>query len=366
MTRTLRTLTLAAAALAASSCGNFITPQLRSVAAGNGRYVAVGKGGVIATSETLAKWAAAPSGVSANLNDVRYGNGKFVVVGDSGAVLVSTDGLTWTGTTTATGLDLFAVSFSATLSLWVAVGASGEVSTSPDGVSWTVRHTGSGWLSDVAASEAGFLAVEAGAAGELTSADGLTWTRAAVPLAGRCGVASGNGAWVSANYEGNLYRKPTQVSSAVWQTSATGMWTAGNDCDVAAGDGFFAVVDGVGTVFTSPDGTAWTQQFTAKNGLIGVVATGAELVAVGASGEVAHAQCPGGACGKFTEDQISVAGETPSGTSAGDGCAHWTCAGSKQCESVMGSASGVQCAFDTGQTCDQWCKKNIPGNCTCQ
>lgn len=373
MRPSLRPLIFAAAAvllLAASGCGNTVTPQLRAVAFGNGRYVSVGSGGVVVSSTDLKKWTAAKSGTPAVLNDVRYGGGRFVAVGDAGAVLVSDDGLTWTFVTTASAGDLFGVTYSATLSLWVAVGASGEVSSSPDGLAWTVRHTGSGWLSDVAVSDFGFLAVEAGAAGELTSVDGISWTRTAQPLGGRCGVANGNGAWVSADYEGNLFRRPSQAAPAVWQRPASGMWTAGSDCDVAAGDGFFAVVDVAdGSLFTSTDGTTWTKKFDFGSPLRGVMAQGTEVVAVGSSGEVAHAQCPAGACEPFSENQITVAAEyvgaTPA-TPAGDGCAHWSCGASSQCQTVMGGASGVQCTFDPGQTCQDWCKKYIPGNCTCQ
>ncbi|MBS2027617.1 MAG: hypothetical protein JST54_06925 [Deltaproteobacteria bacterium] len=54
-----------------------------------------------------------------------------------------------------------------------------------------------------------------------------------------------------------------------------------------------------------------------------------------------------------------------SGTSGSGPCAHWTCNGQSQCESVMGGPSGVQCQFAAGQSCAQWCQQNIPGACTC-
>ena len=47
-------------------------------------------------------------------------------------------------------------------------------------------------------------------------------------------------------------------------------------------------------------------------------------------------------------------------------CAHWSCGGSSQCAQVMGAASGVQCQFAPGQSCQQWCQEYIPGNCSCQ
>jgi hypothetical protein len=74
---------------------------------------------------------------------------------------------------------------------------------------------------------------------------------------------------------------------------------------VAAGDGLFVVVSTfAGTLFTSPDGTRWTERFKSPNALRGAVVVGSQVVTVGFFGEVAHAQCPGGVCGGFTENQI--------------------------------------------------------------
>ena len=53
------------------------------------------------------------------------------------------------------------------------------------------------------------------------------------------------------------------------------------------------------------------------------------------------------------------------GTTGSGPCAHWSCGSSSQCVQVMGAQSGVQCQFAAGQTCQQWCQKYIPGNCTC-
>lgn len=315
------TLVLAAASLLSAGCGKTIAPRLFSVTHGNGRYVAVGERGVVVSSGDLKSWTAARSGTFTDLTDVHFGNGRFVAVGDLGTVLVSEDGTTWSGATTGTARKLNAVTYFASASLWIAVGDTGEVSTSPDGLTWTVRHSGSAWLAEVAVSDLGLVAVEAGAAGELSSSDGIVWTRAAQPFGGRCGVAWSKGTWVSVDFDSNVYRHPGPASSAVWQTPASGLWTAGNDCDVAAGADFFVVVDAAeGSLYTSPDGTTWSKKFKSTNALRGAVVEGAEVVAVGSFGEVAHAQCPSGVCGEFTQTQISVADDSPaSGGGAGGG-----------------------------------------------
>lgn len=330
-------------------CGTPVSPGLTSVTHGKGTWVAVGSGGRIVTSTDLKSWTLATSGTSTDLKDVRFDHGRFIAVGKRGTVLVSDDGTNWTLGTTKTGLDLNAVTWFPSASLWLAVGDKGEISTSPDGVSWTVRHTGTAWLSDVAASDTGLLAIEAGAVGELTSSDGLVWTRTTPPasVGGRCGAGWSNGTWVSANYDGNVYRRPGVSSSAVWQTSATGIWTAGGgECDVVATPSVFVIVDSNdGKVFTSSDGTTWTPVFTSsKGGLWGATVDGDELVAVGERGALVHAPCPGGICGAFSEDTITV-NDTASSTPAAASCS----VSLQEC--CGGSGPGSFCGVPTS-TCD--------------
>jgi len=73
--------------------------DLRSVAYGNGLFVAVGEDGAILTSPDGASWTQRTSGTSNRLRGVTYGNGLFVAVGDRGAILTSPDGVNWTAQT---------------------------------------------------------------------------------------------------------------------------------------------------------------------------------------------------------------------------------------------------------------------------
>src|SRR5688572_11702440 len=64
---------------------------LRSVAYGNGLYVAVGDLGTILTSTNGTNWSRQTSGTTSALRDCVYGAGTWVAVGDFGMVLTSLD-----------------------------------------------------------------------------------------------------------------------------------------------------------------------------------------------------------------------------------------------------------------------------------
>jgi len=88
-----------------STSEGFTRNHLRSVAYGNGKFVAVGDGGAIASSDDGgSSWELRTSGVTNMLTSVHYLNGRFVatakhVDGDASEtnkVLHSTDGIIWT------------------------------------------------------------------------------------------------------------------------------------------------------------------------------------------------------------------------------------------------------------------------------
>jgi photosystem II stability/assembly factor-like uncharacterized protein len=72
-------------------------PDLHAITWGNGKFVAVGDGGIVVTSENGETWtrqnliAGHP-----DLHAICYGNGKFVAVGDDGNYAYSVDGINWT------------------------------------------------------------------------------------------------------------------------------------------------------------------------------------------------------------------------------------------------------------------------------
>ena len=74
--------------------------RIRGVTYGNGRYVAVGHGGAIFTSQSGKHWTERRSGTESVLRGVAFGNGLFVAVGPGRTLLSSPDGFRWTRHTT--------------------------------------------------------------------------------------------------------------------------------------------------------------------------------------------------------------------------------------------------------------------------
>jgi len=105
---------------------------LRSVAGGDGKFVAVGDVGEIVTSTNGTVWQSQTRRQlpKSGLTSVAFGNERFVAVGGGGAV--SLDGKAWTPT--LPGLALRRVIFDG--SRFIAVGYWGIVAWSADGVSW--------------------------------------------------------------------------------------------------------------------------------------------------------------------------------------------------------------------------------------
>ena len=143
---------------------------------------------------------------------------------------------------------------------YVAVGTVGAVRTSPDGVQWTAQTSNvSHWLQSIARSGSQFAAVGQDAMTYewvvITSPDGQTWTTraAAVP-----------------NNPGALYR-------VVWTGS---QFIAVGEETIYPGGSMYALI------LTSPDGITWTQRArgTIPGLMRSVVASGSQLVSVGASG----------------------------------------------------------------------------------
>jgi hypothetical protein len=86
-----------------SRTSGFGTEQIKSVAFGNGLWVAVGTNGTITTSTDGITWTARTSNMSTNtINAVTYANSLWVAVGDgggttnTGGITYSSDGTTWT------------------------------------------------------------------------------------------------------------------------------------------------------------------------------------------------------------------------------------------------------------------------------
>ena len=257
--------------------------SFRSVAYGNGTWVAVAPSGVgndkVMTSiDGGVNWTSVSVSGSTNyLMSVAYGNGSngamFVAVSDYGTgnrVWTSPDGVTWTNGNSAADNNWISVAYGN--GLWVAVSASGvgnRVMTSPDGVLWTSRTSAvdNNWVS-VAYGNGLWVAVSNTGTGNrvMTSSDGgSTWTPRSAADNGWQSVAYGNGLWVAVANNGTE-RLMTSSDGSTWTPRTTPGNVAQNSwSSVAYGNGLWVAISSNGSrrVMTSPDGIAWTSEISA-------------------------------------------------------------------------------------------------------
>src|SRR4051812_16089492 len=84
---------------------------MESICFGNGKFVAVGDGGIIHTSADGRLWDDGQRPVPKTLNRVFCVNGIFIAVGKSGTILTSADGVAWTQQTSGTTDELGSLAF---------------------------------------------------------------------------------------------------------------------------------------------------------------------------------------------------------------------------------------------------------------
>ncbi len=247
---------------------------LWSVAFGDSQFVAVGPSGLVVVSSDGSNWVKRASGAATDLRALAYGNGTWVMLGD-GTMLATTNLTSFQdadSTLTSRGIAGLAYGDGR----FVAGGLQ-EVLTSPDGTNWTGQPSanisivkslayGSGLF--VAADEGGYL---------LSSPDGVQWTRrASVPPVPNA-VTYAAGQFVAVTSSGTVLTSPNGVS---WRSEDPGY---GNQLsDIAYGAGTFVAVGDYGTVLSSPDAMGWTFRNSGTDATLKGVAYGdGQFVAVG-------------------------------------------------------------------------------------
>jgi hypothetical protein len=275
--------------------------RLKDIAFGNGRYVAVGKAGNIATSPDGINWTNVLIEADCDLSTVAYGNGLFVTAGEimaptlfttnvyyypswtTALVLVSSNGLDWTVGRAPADSILPDITFG---NGTFVVGSSAYPGpfnyTSTDGLHWTPHKLGNFNAWQVAWGGGRFVAVYG-----LTlfhSEDGATWTLATnSPFGGSIGgLTYGNGQFVAYNGAGSALTSPDGIS---WSEHLV---PNANVQALAGGGGKFvaALQNPVGSVLVSDDTVNWTQIDTgAGQEIEGVIYTD-HFVAVGEAGTI--------------------------------------------------------------------------------
>ena len=221
-----------------------------------------------ATSEGGEIWTARSASEANSWRSVAYGNGRFVAISDDGTnqVMTSTDGITWTAGVAAEAHQWYSVTYGNGLFVAVSANGTNRVMTSPDGITWTIRSAAeaNAWMS-VTYGAGLFVAVSfTGTNRVMTSPDGITWTaRAAAEASTWHSVTYGNGLYVAVAYSGTN-RVMTSPDGITWTARAAA--EASTWYSVTYGNGLYVAVaySGTNRVMTSPDGTAWTARSVAE------------------------------------------------------------------------------------------------------
>jgi len=255
--------------------------DLRSVAYGQGRYLAVGHdwdGPVMLRSADGAAWSAAAAPVTAgDMVNLAFAQGRFLLRTQS-QTWYSADGVVWTDCTPDRQPHWIRAAGG---EFW---GLNGNViSRSPDGLAWTVLldpPDPRAVFRDIACGNGVTVAVGSDREGRIAltrSADqGIHWAAVGPALENTLqSVTYGNGLFVAVGGTGGQH--------GLIMTSPDGLaWTVRSDTyayrlnHVRYAQGLFAIVGDAGTVLLSSDGIQWTRQWADG----GAPVTGQPLYAV--------------------------------------------------------------------------------------
>lgn len=250
------------------------TNEWRSIAYGNGIYVAVGENGYVTTSTYGVNWTTPK--VTTTVDGARtwhaiaYGNGKFVAI--SGYwVTSSTDGKTW-----ITGQDISSAE-RATLGditygngKFVIAMSNGYITYSTDGNTWATisRKFGRIYpnLTNICFGNGNFAGIWNKYA--VSSADGETWeiTESAelgAKIISWRAITYGKGKYVAVGYDGMQGYITSSVDGIAWTTPVQQYNV--NWYNIAFCNGMFIACGSNGYITTSTDGETWTPKQLLKD-----------------------------------------------------------------------------------------------------
>ncbi len=301
--------------------GSGLTNNLRGVAFGNSRFVAVGEGGAVATSTNGVSWVSQYAG-SNSLSAIAFGQGTFIAVGENGTILTSSDGFSWTKRDAGFLVSLGGVG--AASGLFVAVGGSTAL-VSADAINWTREDLGPDAYANAISYGNNLFVVVGGASPGFhqlvssisVSSDGFTWTRQATGgLESLASISYGAGRFVAVGATGD----PHCCDHALIRVSGDGMtwsesylpmeplWGLPYNPDlrgVSFADETFVVVGDCGRIATSPDGAAWYNRNSPARICVSLSAVASGLgsfVAVGSGGAILQSAHLGGVSVTTTND----------------------------------------------------------------
>lgn len=221
----------------------------------------------------------------------------LIATGTNGLLLSSTDGVTWTSQVNPLSATLLGTTWADSIGRWVTVGGTvadslGPIISSNDGINWSPHLTGNTFgFTCVEWSPALRLFVAGGPDATWTSPDGATWTARTVnvlyndpytvawsPTLSKFVAPSNGSAYIAYSSDGITW-SATSVASELWRKA---IWVP----SLAK----FVVLANSGNIYTSANGTSWTNPVPttglANAGLAWSPALGL-LCAVGEGGAIA-------------------------------------------------------------------------------
>lgn len=236
------------------------------------------------------------------LTGIAYGAGLWVIVGFGGAIWTSTDARKWTSRTSGTTNDIADVNY--TGSLFFACGAAGLILTSTDGITWTDRSVAisDGLQRCSVANNTYFITGGSGSTARLyTSTNGTTWTGQTVPTAMRRTLLDviyyDNGTtqryYVVGTQSGTQPAYGYSTNLTTWTSDQSGMVTGGNGFSLTTNGSIVVLgannASSIPNIASSTNGTSYTSRFvgSAATGLLRkAIWTGTSFIIVSLGGNV--------------------------------------------------------------------------------
>lgn len=245
-----------------SSRTNTARTNLRAVAANaQGRFVAVGDGGVALTSVDSISWAALVLGTERNMRSIECSDGTFIAVGENGTILRSRDGQVWSARTPPIATMNIADVACNRNGRWLAVGANGNagaiIVSDDDGLTWSTVVENPGMYANLCV-EYGDCWMVGGAQGQvLTSDTGLSFlTRTSGVNTDMMDLDFYNGTWLIVS--ARSVRRSTDKGVS-WSVAASELMPSGVLQAIKVSQGRWIVVGDFAAIFMSDDTTTWTK-----------------------------------------------------------------------------------------------------------
>jgi hypothetical protein len=230
--------------------------SLFGVSFANGTFVAVGAGGLILKSTNTGNWVAQPSPTTNQLNHVEYYGSFFLAGGNTGTLLVSSNGTIWTLGPPATSRALVGSASGNDVFVAVARGQSnpGTLLTSSNALDWVARSfSGLGFPYGIAFGKGLFVMLDARGLVN-TSPDGIQWaTRSTVTSDYLFGItfAQHTFAAVGGPYGGGSQKIATSLDGLNWRLRPISTGRSGALRAVTYGNGYFIAVGDGGLILRS-------------------------------------------------------------------------------------------------------------------